>query len=56
MAVKKWRGDAATSPRPEVSARDTQIISDYERGAKYAAVLLCAMFAFLSFGCVMLGW
>ena len=35
---------------------DKPIISDYERGAKWAGWAFVALFAFLSLGCVLWGW
>lgn len=44
--------------KTSTSRRDGLMIprDEYERGCKWAAFLLCAMFAFLSLGVVVWGW
>lgn len=37
-------------------SQDNHILTEYQRGTRYAAIALVCMFAFLTFGAVMLGW
>jgi len=43
------------APKSSTTA-DTTIITDYERGTRYAGYMFVAMFVFLAIGCVMFGW
>ena len=36
--------------------RDRLRRENFDRGCRWAALLLCGMFAFLSMGCVVFGW
>lgn len=36
--------------------QERQRRENFERGSRWAAALLCGMFAFLSVGCVVFGW
>jgi hypothetical protein len=44
-----------TAPKTSTN-EDTLIITDYERGTRYAGYMFVAMFVFLAIGCVMFGW
>lgn len=36
--------------------RDRERRENFDRGCRWAALLLCGMFAFLSVGCAVFGW